>query len=121
MLKRFRSDSIDFIVHKMKKMKILKESQKYFATMGITRHQAMQCQQPFNAKNSQQLVKFCLFVIPFGGFLIFEANSFKEYTESICFTSAIIVIAIIFLAFIWNMRNFFNFVDGWEECVKQSE
>lgn len=63
----------------------------------------------------------CLSVVSYGGFLIFEADSFREYIESVYFTSVIVAVTVIFLTFVWNMNNFFKFVDEWEECVAQSK
>lgn len=104
---------------KNKKMKIFKSNQKYFATLGITRHQAAQ-RQPFNAKHLRSFLVFILFVISLSKHLFCEANNFKEYTESAYFTSTSIVTATIFLMFIWRMKFFFNFIDDWEKCVKES-
>lgn len=103
----------------MKKIKILVSNQEYFATLGINRHQSVQ-HQPFNVKNLLPSLKFSVCVILCGGFLINEANSFIEYTESVYFTSATIAVAIIFLTFVWNMENYFNFIDGWERCVEKN-
>lgn len=100
-------------------MKIFLTNQKYFATMGITRHQTKQ-RQPFNTDNLLSSFKFCLCVTLLVNFLACEANTFKEYTESIYFTSATISIANIFFVFVWNMDDFFDFCDGWEKCAEQS-
>lgn len=101
------------------KMEIFKTNVKYFATLGVTRHQAMQ-RQPFNAKIILQILKFCLCVILCGGFLIFKASNFQEYTTSILFTSACIAISIAFVAFARNMKYFFNFIDGWTIRTEES-
>lgn len=100
-------------------MKIFKSNQKYFARLGITQYQAMQ-HQPFNAKNLSGFIFMCFGVILFVGFLLNEANNSREYTESIYFTSAAIALTIGFFEFTWNMKHFFNLVDGWENCVEQS-
>lgn len=101
-------------------MKILESNQEYFKTVGITRHQAMQWQ-PFNMKNLLEFLAFCLCAVPSVGFLAFEANTFDEYTESVYFLSANILVAIIFLMFILTMADFFAFIDGWEQCAMQSK
>lgn len=101
-------------------MKILEPNQAYFGTVGITRHQSMQWQ-PFNAKNLLESLKFCSSVVSSVGFLVYEANTFNEYTESVYCLSADIVVVIIFLMFIWSSEDFFAFIDGWEECALQSK
>lgn len=100
-------------------MKILISNQEYFATLGISRHHAVQCQR-FNAKALLNLLVFGLGVISCNGFLCYEAKIFKDYTESIYFTSANLATATIFLIIIWNKEKFFDFVDGWEKCVEES-
>lgn len=98
-------------------MKIFIPNQKYFALLGISRQQSMQ---PFNAKNLLSFLILFLLVILCGGFLVCDANNLNEYTESIYITSVTITIATIFLTFIWNMNEFFNFIDEWEKIVEQS-
>lgn len=100
-------------------MKIFRTNQKYFATFGICRHQAIQ-RQSFNGKKLLPSFMCCLSLFSYGGFLICEANNFEDYIVSIYLTSAAIAITIIFLSFIWNKDDFFNFVDGWEKCIEQS-
>lgn len=104
----------------MKKVKIFLPNQKYFATFGICRHQANQSQS-FNVKNLLPSIIFGLAVICCSGFPIYEANNFNEYTQSIYITSATIAATIIFILFISNVKDYFNFIDGWEECVQQSK
>lgn len=99
-------------------MKILISNQEYLATVGITRHHAMQ-HQPFNTHNLLSSLEFCLCAISFGAFLIFEANNFREYIESIYFTSAFVAIAATFLSFIWNIESFFHFIDHWEKYAEK--
>lgn len=103
----------------MKKMKIFVSNQECLAKMGVTRDQSVQSRS-FNMDVAWQLLKFCICVISMVHFLAFEASGFREYTESIYFTSATISIAYIFLVFVWNMTDFFNFIDGWEKCAEQS-
>lgn len=103
----------------LRTMKIFISNQKYLATLGITRDQAMQCQ-PFNARIFLSFLILSLPVISHGGYLFCVANSSKEYTESVYMTTAFICIATDFLAFTWNTKDFFDFVDGWEKCVEQS-
>lgn len=100
-------------------MEIFKSHQDYFVTLGITRHQAEQGQR-FNVKILQSFLVLILLVSLFVGFLFCEANSFKAYIGSIYFTSASITIAFIFVSFIWNVKYFFAFIDGWEKYVEQS-
>lgn len=100
-------------------MKIFTSNQEYFAALGITRYQVMQYQS-FNARKLRSFRIFILIFSFFAKHLFCEANNFREYTKSIYFTSASIAVTIIFLVFIWNIKDFFNFVDGWEKCVEQS-
>lgn len=99
-------------------MEILKSNRNYLATMGITRHQAIQWQ-PSNAIILLQFLKFGLFAISFGGFFVFKANNFKEYTKTIYFLSAVIGTAVIFLIFVWHMKYIFSFIDGWEKLINE--
>lgn len=101
-------------------MKILKTNVEYYATMGLTRNQAMQ-RQPFNATILLQLLKFFVCFILCGGYLIFEASDSKEYAVSIYFTSTCIVLGINFVNIARNIEYFFNFVDGSTKCLKESE
>lgn len=100
-------------------MKIFETNLKYFATLGITRHQAMQ-RQPFNTENVLQFFNHCLCVSLCIGNLLCEANSFREYTDSIYFISSAISVAAMFLQFVWNMKFFFEFIDGLKKCIKES-
>lgn len=103
----------------LRKMKIFTSNQNHLATLGITRDQAIQCQ-PFNARIFLSFLILSLPVISHGGYLFCVANSSKEYTESVYMTTAFICIATDFLVFTWNAKDFFDFVDGCEECIEQS-
>lgn len=100
-------------------MDIFGTNLEYFATLGLTRHQAVQ-RQPFNAKILLQVLKFCGCLILSAGFLIFEANNFQEYAESIYFTSACACYPIAFVVFAQNFRYIFSFIDGWKVCIEES-
>lgn len=106
-----------FIFFFRKKMEIFVSNQVYFATLGIVRHQTTVS---FNARILSSCLIMCLSLVSYGGFLIFVANNFKQYTESIYFTSVIASVTVIFLTFVWNIKNFFSFVDEWKDFVAQS-
>lgn len=55
------------------------------------------------------------------GFFFREANTFKEYTESIYISSVSLTLLSTNAFVIWKMENIFFFIDTWEEIVAKSK
>lgn len=76
---------------------------------------------PFNLKNL-----FALFMLSMGIFLncvhlFCEANTFKEYADSVCASSSMMVATIIFAIIIWKTIPLHHSMDNLEESVTKSE
>lgn len=106
-----RTELFPFVVFKnpssvVNKMKIFQVTLEYFAILGITSQS-----RPINVRNLMTIIAFAIMVHLLGAYLLCVAANFKEYTESIYITSAVIALFIIFLSVIWNKENIFQFID----------
>lgn len=97
-------------------MKIFQSTKQFLANVGIAPDS-----RPFNLRNSLTLLVFGITVILVSSFLFCEANTFKEYTESIYMTSVSWAIFITFLSVIWKKEYIFLFTDQWEKIAETSK
>lgn len=54
-------------------------------------------------------------------FIIYDAEKFAEYTQSVYTVSAVAFILFILLLFIFKVENLFEFIDGCDALVNTSE
>lgn len=95
------------------KMKLFEIVRRNFAILGISPHK-----HPFN-RNSLETFFICgLSCILCGVFLICNANTFREYTESIYMTTMQMVIASIFTIVVVKTSKLFQFVDDFEKYIE---
>lgn len=64
---------------------------------------------------------FSLLIILLSMFLFYEANSFREYTETIYTLSGTIVCTVAFISTILKMKMLFNFIAMSENILDMSE
>lgn len=98
-------------------MKIFQSTKKYLAIVGIV----AQSRRPFNMRTLATLSGFAIMIILICTFLFCEANSFKDYTESIYMSSVSIAIFSTFSFVIWKRENIFQFIDCWEKIAEASK
>lgn len=97
-------------------MKIFQSTLEFLAFIGITAES-----RPFNVRNLLVLLTFGTMVTLICTFLLREASTFKDYTDSIYMSSVTIAITTTFLSLIWKKENVFQFIDFWEEIAKTSK
>lgn len=103
-----------------KRMKILQNSQKYFATLGIGSEQIKRQ----SLLNGKILIGFILLGYSLTGnsiYLIFEATSFDEYIECICSIVGIVVISTCFVTMVFGLTTLLDCIDDIESLIGTSE
>lgn len=101
-------------------MKILQNSQKYFATLGIGSEQIKRQ----SLLNGKILIGFILLGYSLTGnsiYLIFEATSFDEYIECICSIVGIVVISTCFVTMVFGLTTLLDCIDDIESLIGTSE
>lgn len=63
---------------------------------------------------------FVLMISFYVAFLLKIANTFKEYTYSIYFTSSISIITFSFMVFVFKMKKIFELIDRSEIYIEKS-
>lgn len=101
-------------------MKLFQTSQKYFENFGIDSRQ-MSKNHLFNAKNVLASAVLCLDILSSGAFLLYEAQTFYEYADSVYTTSCAENSCVIYMVIFWNMRKFFKFIEKFENLVEHSK
>lgn len=94
--------------------------QKYFAMLGISASQSIQ-KHPFNIQNLAVSCVFGITIIDGTIYIFHVADTFKEYTEAVYFTSTTAINASIFASFVWKMSKMFESVDYLEDIIQKSE
>lgn len=56
-----------------------------------------------------------------GIFVFYEADSFREYVESVFVFSTLVVVSVTFFAFIWITAKMFKLMNNIETTVNKSE
>lgn len=87
---------------------------------GMTTHQSTKGH-PFNMRNSIILFILGIYIASTAMYLIREAKTLKEYTDSIYFTFTSIASALNFIIVTWKMAEIFQFYDDLEEIVSTSK
>lgn len=78
-------------------------------------------QNPFNLKNVMIILIINVQATLCGIFVFYEANSFREYVESVFAFSTVIVIHIVFPVFIWKIPKMFELMNNIEKIVNKSK
>ena len=92
----------------------------HFTVMGVNSVQAKR-KNPLNFKNVTVILMTSIEGTLSGIFVFCEANSFREYVESIFVFSTIFIVNIVFLHFIWNMSKVFELMNNIEKTVNKSK
>lgn len=104
-------------VLKDRKMQILQPIRNIFSFVGIAPYQ----KQPFNMRNVVTLFMLGTGVLLNCVHLFYEASTFKEYTDSVCASSSMVVAIILFAILIWKTLPMFSFLNNLEESVTKSK
>lgn len=105
---------------KKQKIKILELTQKNFATIGIHPNLVDQSY-PFNGKNLLLFLLLTSSVICNLMYVIREAKTFDEYTQSVYMLSFAILTAIGSVSLLWNVTELFNLINGFENLANTSK
>lgn len=105
----------------MKKMQLFQSVQMNLAILGICPSQSMQISCGFNGKMLKVAFFHGLSGILSCLFFVYEAHTFREYTDSIYMTSATIMVILYFLILILKMAKLFEFIDDFEKVISDSE
>lgn len=101
-------------------MKFLTANQKYFELGGLSSHQSIQkC--PFNKRNAVSLAILNIGAISSISFLLFQSNTFEDYTFSMYGTCCIASGAFNFNIFILKVTKIFKFIDHFEKVIEKRE
>lgn len=92
---------------------------KHFALMGIQSDQITK-KYLLNSKNVFVLIMLVICSISANVFLWYEADNFKEYTESFYGTSCVTVSFANFTVNVWKMPNMFRLIENLENCIAKS-
>lgn len=101
-------------------MKIFYTIQNYFETLGIYTRRPVQ-KSPLNRRNVFVLfvqgIHFCLCIV----FIIYEANTFEAYANTISTISTGITLDMEYMVQIWKMQKLFEFIRNFEGLIEKSE
>lgn len=101
-------------------MKIFQSIQTNFAILGINRNQSVQ-KHNTNFKNLVSLILHGFITISYLLYLVRIASTFREYTDGIFATSAVIVCGVSMAIVIWTMAKWFKLIDNLESIIIDSE
>lgn len=107
-----------FACLKFDKMKIFQLIQKTFEASGIRRAQAHK-KHPFNKKNSTIYLFLIQFTISVHLFLIFQAETFREYADSFFMCMSTIFVFVCFMVTLWKQKNIFDLIDDFEDIIER--
>lgn len=102
-------------------MKIFTTFQKASEKLGIYRPQSFQLFQTLNIKNFGILICFVFFSLATILYLISEAKTFDEYSESLLGFVVGISIVGCFIVIIWKTADIYRLIDNFERVITQSE
>lgn len=98
-------------------MQTLQPCRNSFLILGIETYE----KHPFNIRNVITYFMLIMGSLLNSVHLLYEADTFKEYADSVCATSSMIVATIMFTDLIYILRPFFNCMQQLEEIVDESE
>lgn len=99
-------------------MTIFQSAQKYFGIVGISSHNVFQ---KLNTKSVGTFIIFGQALISNYVFLLHEAGSFREYTDSFYATATVTLGAINFSIAVWKMAETFKFIENCEDIIGKSK
>lgn len=95
------------------KRKIFQMSQKYFTVLGISPILMVQSN-PFNQKNLICFLVFGLQLISEFIYILYEAETFWDYIQSIYFCSVSILATVVFLILVFRVDKLFKYIGNSE-------
>lgn len=101
-------------------MKFLTETQKYCEMIGVSAHQSTQ-KYPLNFKNVAFFIILHVATISAAAFILYDAKSFKDYTNSMYPTTSWIAVTLDTYIFIFRMDKIFEFIDHYENVIEKRE
>lgn len=99
-------------------MKIFQSIERRFGSLGIYIRQAFQ-ENRFNSKNLTILCIFVVFTILTMAFFLFEAENFREYSESFYVTVCTIFNSFAFTIFMWKHSELFELIMAIETTIQK--
>lgn len=97
-------------------MKFFQSNQQNLSILGIS-----SIEKPFNRRMMKAYLIYGLSTISANLFLILEANSFSQYTNSVFVTTALAMILICFSMMVFKATELYQFMDDCEEMVVNSK
>lgn len=97
-------------------MKLFQIVQRNFAYVGISPNQAY-----WNEKSAKAVFIFSSFTVLGTAFLLYDANTFLEYTMNIYETTAVFGTGIVFLSMLFQKEKLFKSIEKLEKFVDKSE
>lgn len=102
-------------------MKVLQLVQRNLAKLGLDVHQSTAQKYPFNG-----IIVKCLFIMGVAlmssfVYIFREANTFQEYAFSVNVFFTTIMVAVIYLIFIWKSHTLGRLIDSLEAYINKSE
>lgn len=101
-------------------MKIFRSIQENFAILGVNPNQLTK-KNNINVKNLISLFFHGFIIIAYLLYLARIANSFREYTDGIFATSAVLVCGASMIIIVWKMPKLFKLIDKLENVINCSE
>lgn len=99
-------------------MKIFQAARKYFAIVGISSQNVVQ---KLNTKSLPTFIIFGQALISNYVFLLHEAQSFREFTDSFYAAATVTLGAMSHLVAVWKMAETFKFIENCEKIIGKSE
>lgn len=98
-------------------MKILDPIRNTYALVGIKSYE----NHPLNLRNSFVISTMFLASVFNCVHLFYEELTFKEYAESVCGASSVLVATVLFTVLVWQIRPLYRCMDTLEEIVDKRE
>lgn len=100
-------------------MKLFCLLQKYFEMFGIYKTQVYEPSKRFNIRNSLPFIFLLLLSVLAGIYLIFEAKTLNEISNSINSFTSTLTIAGNFAVIIWQTPTIFSLIESFEELIQR--
>lgn len=116
---RSNSSFINFILSKIK-MKLFQTSLKYYAILGITSNYSTQTH-PFNSRILISVAIYLIMISLVGVYLLFIANNFAEFIESLYMFTSAIVSLICYAIVILTVAKLFQLIESLQQFIENRE
>lgn len=100
-------------------MPITQAIQTSYALLGIDSNPSSQSS-ALNLRSTAAVIVYCLCVLSTGAYLLYEAETFGEYMDSVYITSATVIDTFTYFSFLWRLRKFSAFVNSLEQTFTES-